>query len=92
MIREPKDAILNIILFFPLGFFLPLLYQKYNSLSKVLLHEFLFSLSIEITQMFGFGTTDVNDLITNTVGACLGYGIYKLFNVFFLNHLSKNIK
>ena len=32
---------------------------------------------IEIVQMFGFGTTDINDLITNTVGACLGYTVYR---------------
>lgn len=87
MIREQKDTILNIILFLPLWFFLPLLYQKYNSLSKGLLLGFIFSLSIEITQIFGFGTTDVNDLITNTVGSDLGYGIYKLLNGFFSESL-----
>lgn len=85
MIRGPKDTILNIILFLPLGFFLPLLYKKYNCLSKVLLIGFLFSLSIEVIQMFGFGRTDVNDLITNTVGSGLGYGVYKLFNGFISN-------
>ena len=29
-------------------------------------------------QMFGRGATDINDLITNTVGACLGFFIYQL--------------
>lgn len=48
---------------------------------------FIFSLSIEITQIFGFETTDVNDLITNTVGSDLGYGIYKLLNGFFSESL-----
>ncbi len=38
----------------------------------------MFSLSIELVQMFGRGSTDVNDLITNTVGAVIGYFIYKL--------------
>ena len=38
----------------------------------------LFSLSIEIVQMFGWGATDINDLIINTAGACLGYLIYYL--------------
>lgn len=41
---------------------------------------FLFSLSIEIIQMFGWGATDINDLIINTVGACLGYLIYYLLS------------
>ena len=30
--------------------------------------------------MFGRGATDINDLITNTVGACLGFFIYQLLN------------
>ncbi|MFR5387818.1 MAG: VanZ family protein, partial [Eubacterium sp.] len=33
---------------------------------------------IEIVQMFGWGATDINDLIINTAGACLGYLIYYL--------------
>lgn len=80
MISGPIDTMLNIILFVPLGFFLPLLYKKYSHISSVALTGFLFSLSIEIVQMFGRGSTDINDLITNTAGACLGYFIYKLLS------------
>ena len=87
MIRGPKDAVLNVILFLPLGIFLPLLYEQYNSLSKVLLLGFLFSLSIEIIQIFGFGTTDINDLITNTFGAVLGYGVFELLSRSFSDSL-----
>lgn len=78
MINGPVDTILNVILFIPLGFFLPLLYKKYNRVNRVALTGFLFSISIEIVQMFGMGSTDINDLITNTVGTCLGYYIYKV--------------
>lgn len=78
MISGPVDTILNIILFIPLGFFLPLLYKKYNRVNRIALTGFLFSISIEIVQMFGMGSTDINDLITNTVGTCLGYYIYKV--------------
>ena len=74
------NTILNVVLFAPLGFFLPLLYKKYSHISTVALTGFLFSLSIEIVQMFGRGATDINDLITNTVGACLGFFIYQLLN------------
>jgi len=80
MISGPIDTILNIILFLPLGLFLPLLYKKYDRISSVALTGFLFSLSIEIVQMFGRGSTDINDLITNTIGAGLGYFIYKLLS------------
>ena len=79
MISGPIDTILNIVLFVPLGFFLPLLYKKYSRISNIALTGFLFSLSIEIVQMFGRGSTDINDLITNTVGVSLGYFIYKQF-------------
>ena len=74
----PIDTILNLVLFVPLGFFLPLLYKKYQHIKNVILTGFLFSLSIEIVQMFGWGATDINDLIINTAGACLGYLIYYL--------------
>ena len=78
MISGPVDTILNVILFIPLGFFLPLLYKKYNRVNRVALTGVLLSISIEIVQMFGMGSTDINDLITNTVGTCLGYYIYKV--------------
>lgn len=80
MISGPIDTMLNVILFVPFGFFLPLLYKKYHHIKTVVLTGFLFSLSVEIVQMFGWGSTDINDLITNTVGACLGYFIYKLLS------------
>ena len=80
MISGPIDTILNLVLFVPLGFFLPLLYKKYRHIKNVVLTGFLFSLSIEIVQMFGWGATDINDLIINTAGACLGYLIYYLLS------------
>ena len=57
-----------------------LLYKKYGHIGSVALVSFLLSLSIEIVQMFGRGATDINDLITNTVGACLGFFIYQLLS------------
>ena len=76
MVRGPVDTALNVLLFIPMGVFLPLLYEEFNSIGKVALAGFLLSLSVEIVQMFGFGATDINDLITNSLGACLGYGVY----------------
>lgn len=80
MINGPMDTALNVVLFIPFGFFLSLMYRRYNCISKIALTGFLFSAAIEIIQMFGRGATDINDLITNTVGACLGYYIYKLLS------------
>ena len=80
MITGPIDTILNVILFVPLGFFLPLLYKKYHDMKTVALTGFLFSLSIEIVQMFDWGSSDINDLITNTAGACFGFFAYCLLS------------
>lgn len=80
MISGPVDTLLNVLLFVPLGFFLPLLYQNYSHISRAALTGFLISLSIEVIQMFGRGATDINDLITNTVGTCVGYFLYKLLS------------
>lgn len=89
MITGPIDTMLNVILFFPLGFFLPLLYKKYHHIIPVALSGFLFSLSVEIVQMFGWGSSDINDLITNTVGACLGYLTYRLLSNVMPDNLRK---
>ena len=35
MIRGPKDTALNVLLFVPMGFFLPVLYKHYNNIAKV---------------------------------------------------------
>ena len=77
MIKGPVDTALNVLLFVPLGFFLPLLYEDRGEIGKTAVTGFLVSLSVELIQMFGFGTTDINDLITNTAGTCLGYAAYK---------------
>ena len=78
MITGPIDTMLNIILFVPMGLFLPLLYKKYNSIKAVAFTGLMFSLSVEIVQMFGWGSSDVNDLMTNTIGVCLGFFVFKL--------------
>lgn len=92
MISGPIDTILNIVLFVPFGFFLPLLYKKYYHIKTVVLTGFLFSLSVEIVQMFGWGSTDINDLITNTVGACLGYFVYYLLSKALPNNMRKQFQ
>lgn len=92
MISGPIDTILNVVLFVPFGFFLPLLYKKYRNIRNVILTGFLFSLSVEIVQMFDWGATDINDLITNTAGVCLGYLAYYLLSKVLPNNLRKQFQ
>lgn len=80
MISAPLHTFLNILLFIPLGLFLPVLYAEYDRLKKTVLTGFLISLSVETVQMLGYGISDINDLITNTAGACLGFFLYRLLS------------
>jgi glycopeptide antibiotics resistance protein len=41
---------------------------------------FLFSLAVEIVQMFSGGHSDINDLMTNTAGACIGFLSHKKYS------------
>ena len=73
MIKGPIDTTLNVLLFLPLGVFLPLLYRTFERARSVTLAAFGLYMTIELIQMFGLGITDINDLMTNTAGACLGF-------------------
>ena len=53
----------------------------YDKIGKIALIGVLISVSIEIVQMFGCGATGINDLITNTIGACLGEGSQCVFEL-----------
>ena len=78
MLSDLSGTLLNVVLFIPLVLFLHLLWKPFRRSSAVLLFGFCFSLAIEILQMFTFRATDVNDLITNTLGALAGYGLGRL--------------
>lgn len=66
----------NLIWFVPLGLALPALIPCGRN---VIGYGFLLSLAIEFSQlMFGTGYTEVEDLILNTLGTAMGYGIYLL--------------
>jgi glycopeptide antibiotics resistance protein len=77
-----KQVIGNLIMLFPLGIYLPLLLPRLRQLSGffvVLVISFLVSLGIEILQLAtSYRSTDIDDVILNTMGACLGFRIYHL--------------
>ena len=68
-----ESSFLNVLLFIPLGLFLTVLWKRYRSFLRTILFGFGFSLAIELLQMFTRRATDVNDLMTNTLGAALGW-------------------
>lgn len=73
MIDGWKNSILNILLFVPLGMMMPILWNSFRTQKNTLLFGFGTSLAIELLQILTFRATDVNDLITNTFGAYLGF-------------------
>ena len=78
-----RDLLLNVIgnvaMFIPSGMILPMIYKRLDSLIKVMLVGGGISLCIEIIQLpFRDRASDIDDLILNTVGVMLGYGIYAL--------------
>ena len=78
-----RDLLLNVIgnvaMFIPSGIILPIIYKRLDTFVKVLLAGGGISLCIEIIQLpFSVRATDIDDLILNTVGVIMGYGIYAL--------------
>lgn len=72
---------LNILMFVPLGIFLPLMWKKYHSFKETTKYGFYLSLFIEFCQLFTRArATDINDLITNTLGVMIGWIIYFVFS------------
>ncbi len=78
MFSDCKNSLLNVLLFIPLGFGLTVLWKRYRSFFRTTLFGFGFSLAIELMQMFTRRATDVNDLMTNTLGAGLGWCLGRL--------------
>ncbi len=72
--------ILNVIMFMPLGFLLPLIWPHFREWKKVAVTGIAFSLCIEFCQLFCFRTTDIDDLLMNTAGTLAGYLIWIVFH------------
>jgi glycopeptide antibiotics resistance protein len=74
----------NLALLLPLGILLPVLSSRFRSLKRVLLVALCLSVSIETIQFIlrFFGNprqVDIDDVILNTLSACLGFALYRGF-------------
>lgn len=79
MFSDFHNSFLNVLLFMPLGFFLPVFWKNFKKLHWTVLFGLCTSLLIEVLQIFTFRATDVNDLMTNTFGTFLGWCIARIF-------------
>ena len=66
----------NIIVFLPMGAFLPCLFQKMRSFKKTVLTVFFIVLGIELIEIIlAMGAFDIDDFIFNLGGAMIGYAV-----------------
>lgn len=69
----------NISMFVPLGIVWPAVFKKLDTHGKVIAAGVGVSLTIELLQLAFFDrASDIDDLILNSLGYLLGYGIYLL--------------
>lgn len=58
----------------PLGFLWPRIWDLYRSFKRIILRERGLSILVEFGQLFNRRKTNIDDLLTNTLGAAIGYG------------------
>ncbi len=77
-LRIAGNFIGNIILFIPVGVLFPLIVDEHRCVKTVFVALCL-SITIEIAQLIAHrGYFEVDDLILNTLGAVVGYGLIKV--------------
>lgn len=62
----------NIVMFMPWGFGLSLFWKKNRSVYKIIFYSLLLTLFIETAQLFIGRKTDIDDIMLNFLGSCLG--------------------
>ena len=83
---ELRKALLNLIgntaMFIPIGVLWPIVFRKLDRPLKVIAAGVGLSLCIELLQLPFFDrTTDIDDLLLNSIGFLAGYGLYALGKV-----------
>ena len=68
----------NIVMFFTWGYGMALLWEKNRKTKRILLYSLALPLFIETAQLFVGRNVDVDDLILNFAGGCLGAGSFNL--------------
>lgn len=68
----------NIMMFVPMGVFLPLLWKKLRKFSSCIFMGALIIIVVEIVQLFSLlGSFDVDDIILNLIGIIIGFLLYR---------------
>ncbi|KHD35848.1 hypothetical protein NL50_11280 [Clostridium acetobutylicum] len=66
----------NLIVFMPFGYLVPTLNKRFSRIKSIVIASFGLSLFFEVTQyVLGIGSSDIDDVILNTLGAIAGYSV-----------------
>ncbi|MCD7950053.1 MAG: VanZ family protein [Erysipelotrichaceae bacterium] len=91
-VSEWRYIILNILMFVPIGFLVPLVYVKLRAFYKTTLFSLLFTLLIETSQLISHrGIFEADDILNNLVGGMIGYGLFTLLHYLY-SHVIKTDK
>ena len=73
------NLVTNLLLFAPMGFFIPILFQdKIKNTKQFLIIIIILTFLVEIIQFITYrGSTDIDDIILNTIGASIVYILMK---------------
>ena len=71
----------NIIMFIPFGFLAPMVFERMRKVRFCVFIGFLCSCGIELSQLITQrGYCQLDDVVTNTVGMLVGWGIWKMLS------------
>ena len=69
----------NVVMFVPLGYFIPRVGTKYRRFFRCMGLVLLLILAVEILQLVTLlGSCDIDDLLLNILGAAMGYVLWKM--------------
>lgn len=71
----------NVCVFVPFGFLFPIAFKKLSKFPIPVISGALLSVFIEIMQIFVERSSDIDDVILNTIGAFLGFTCYGLLSL-----------
>ncbi len=80
----------NVVVFFPFGYFLPMMTKRCKNFLFVTILTATTSLCIESIQLVcKVGSFDVDDILLNTLGGMIGYLIYRVHQLWFRRQIKR---
>ncbi|MDF9412482.1 VanZ family protein [Brevibacillus laterosporus] len=78
-----SNILLKMLVFVPIGVFVPLIFNKVRNFLPVITLVFFVSLASELLQLLlRIGFFDVDDIILNVLGGAIGLSIFKIIGQF----------